>query len=73
MFVINLMFQVTNHEDDKAAYERAMKVDGVNSLWEPQETAYPSYDGTSKIHVLVSGVQDPDGFVVEINQLLDDL
>ena len=61
---------VTNNEDARAAHAKAIAVEGANSLWEPQETSYPSYDGSSTIRVLVSGAQDPDGFVVEINQLL---
>jgi hypothetical protein len=33
---------------------------------------YPSYDGTGSIPVMVSVLIDPDGFVVELNQLLID-
>jgi catechol 2,3-dioxygenase-like lactoylglutathione lyase family enzyme len=64
---------VMNHENARGAYERAVAVPGTKSMWEPSETAYPSYDGTGKIRVLTSGVQDPDGFVIEINELLDEL
>jgi len=64
---------VFNLEDNRAAFDRASKVSGVTVLSEPQETSYPSYDGTSTIRVLVSVLQDPDGIAVEINQVLDDL
>ena len=42
-------------------------------MWEPREVEYPSYDGSSTIRVLASGLQGPDGVVVEVNQLLDGL
>jgi catechol 2,3-dioxygenase-like lactoylglutathione lyase family enzyme len=64
---------VINHEDARAAFERASAVEGANAMWEPTETAYPSYDGKGKIRVLTSGLQDPDGFVIEVNELLDEL
>lgn len=62
---------VINHQDARGAFARAGAVAGVNVMWEPTETAYPSYDGTGKIRVLTSGLQDPDGFVIEVNELLD--
>jgi len=64
---------VVNHENARSAFERARAVEGSQAMWEPAETVYPSYDGTGKIRVLTSGIQDPDGFVVEINELLDAL
>ena len=45
--------------------------EGANALWEPTETSYPSYDGKGKIRVLTSGLQDPDGFVIEVNEVLE--
>jgi len=62
---------VINHQDSRSAFERAGAVDGANVLWDPTETAYPSYDGKGKIKVLTSGLQDPDGFVIEVNEILD--
>lgn len=64
---------VVNHQDARAAFERARAVDGANVLWEPGETEYPSYDGEGTIRVLTSGLQDPDGFVIEVNQVLEGL
>ena len=62
---------VINHEDARGAFESAGAVEGANVMWEPTETAYPSYDGKGKIRVLTSGLQDPDGFVIEVNEVLD--
>ncbi len=64
---------VINHADARAAFQRAGAVEGASVMWEPIETSYPSYDGKGKIRVLTSGLQDPDGFVIEVNQLLDEL
>ena len=64
---------VINHHHARDAFARASVVAGARAMWEPTETAYPSYDGSGTIRVLTSGIQDPDGFVVEINQLLDEL
>jgi hypothetical protein len=42
-------------------------------LDEPEITSYPSYDGSGVIRVRVSVIMDPDGFVLELNQLLSEL
>jgi catechol 2,3-dioxygenase-like lactoylglutathione lyase family enzyme len=73
VFVPGSTVLVFNHEDNRAAFERARQVEGVKVLSEPTETNYPSYDGSGKIQVLVSVLQDPDGVVVEVNQLLSEL
>ncbi len=61
-----------NSEDVVTTFEKARKVNGVRALYEPRETAYPSYDGKGTIPVIVSVLTDPDGFVIELNQLLTD-
>jgi len=48
-------------------------VDGVKVPGEPSLREYPSYAGDGVIKVMVSILQDPDGFTVELNQLLGDL
>ena len=48
-------------------------VPGVEVINAPAYTEYPSYDGTGIIRVRVSRFYDPDGFLVEFNQLIDDL
>lgn len=62
-----------NTKDVKTGFERLRKVDGVEVVSEPNLREYPSYDGKSKIRVMMSTVYDPDGFLVEYNQLLDEI
>ena len=59
-----------NSADLDAAFERAREVNGVRVVAEPSRIEYPSYDGEGTIPVMVSVLTDPDGFVVELNQLL---
>lgn len=61
-----------NAQDLETTFAKARNVRGIRVLEEPELTEYPSYDGTGKIRVLVSVLTDPDGFVVELNQLLTD-
>ena len=51
--------------------DKALKVPGVTLLEGPEEISYPSYDGSGSIRVMVSSLTDPDGFTIELNQLLD--
>lgn len=62
-----------NAEDLDATFAKARNVAGVRVLDEPTLTTYPSYDGSGTISVNVSVLTDPDGFVVELNQLMEDL
>ena len=64
---------VFNIEDLAATFERARNVVGTRVISEPHEVSYPSYDGSSTIRVMVSSITDPDGFVLELNQLLSDI
>ena len=61
-----------NSHDLESTFAKARAVPGVRALYEPTETAYPSYDGKGTIPVMVSVLTDPDGFVIELNQLLTD-
>ncbi len=61
-----------NAHDLDATFTRARAVKGVRTMAEPRRTEYPSYDGKGTIPVMVSVLTDPDGFVVELNQLLVD-
>ena len=72
-FSIGSTVFVFNAEDAKAVFNKAKDIKGVRVLSEPRETQYPSYDGKGKIPVLVSVITDPDGFVVELNQLLAEI
>ena len=62
-----------NAIDLDTTFAKASAVPGVRVLNEPRLTEYPSYDGDGTISVNVSVLTDPDGFVVELNQLLEDL
>ena len=64
---------VFNSSDLEAAFDKARATERVRVLGEPRRVEYPSYDGTGSIPVLVSVLTDPDGFVIELNQLLVDL
>lgn len=60
-----LVFNTTELEQ---SFARAREVPGVVVLDEPELVNYPSYAGESAITVLISAMQDPDGFTVELNQ-----
>ena len=64
---------VFNTSELAESFEKAQAITGVRVLDEPSEVSYPSYDGNSTIRVMVSALQDPDGFTVELNQLLEEL
>jgi catechol 2,3-dioxygenase-like lactoylglutathione lyase family enzyme len=53
-----------------AAFARAKAVPGVMVIEAPVQTSYPGYNGGPPIPVMVSTLRDPDGFTVELNQLL---
>ena len=62
-----------NVEDLPGTFARATAVEGTVIIDEPTPVSFPSYDGASTIDVMISTVQDPDGFTVEINELLSEL
>ncbi len=64
-----LLFNANNLSE---TFEKARKVLGTRVLFEPTRQEYPAYDGEGTIPVMVSVITDPDGFVVELNQLLVD-
>lgn len=72
-FMEGTVVLVFNLEDLNGSFERATAVPGVVVLDEPAPVSYPSYDGEGTIEVLVSSLQDPDGFTVELNQLQEPL
>jgi catechol 2,3-dioxygenase-like lactoylglutathione lyase family enzyme len=71
-FSIGTNVLLFNARDLDATFARAKAVPGVTVLEEPVETTYPGYDGKPPIPVRVSTLRDPDGFTVELNQLLVD-
>jgi catechol 2,3-dioxygenase-like lactoylglutathione lyase family enzyme len=72
-FTPGSMVLLFNTGDLEARFAAARKVPGTRVLSEPSEVTYPSYDGKGTIPVLVSVLTDPDGFVIELNQLLGEL
>jgi len=70
-FSIGSMVFVFNAEDLDAVFAAAAETPGVVVLEKPEKTTYPSYDGSGTIPVRVSVLRDPDGYVIELNQLLD--
>lgn len=65
-----LVFNVGDLDD---RWDAVTSVPGVVVLDEPTRTSYPSYDGTGTITVMVSVIRDPDGFILELNQLLTEI
>jgi len=61
----------TQRLDEKLS--KAMLVPGVKLIEGPEQISYPSYDGAGSIRVMVSSLTDPDGFTIELNQLLDNI
>ena len=72
-FMEGTIVMVFNLDDLPGSYARATSVPGVVVLDEPSPVSYPSYDGEGAIDVIVSSIQDPDGFTVELNQLQEPL
>ncbi len=60
---------VFNTDELEESFARARELPGVVVLDEPERITYPSYAGEKAITVLISAMQDPDGFTVELNQL----
>jgi hypothetical protein len=61
---------VINAADLDQRFEKVRATPGVRVATEPFLTSYPSPDGKGTIPVRVSAVWDPDGYFVELNQLL---
>lgn len=61
---------VINASDLDQRFDRVRSTPGVRVATEPYLTSYPSPDGKGTIPVRVSAVWDPDGYFIELNQLL---
>jgi catechol 2,3-dioxygenase-like lactoylglutathione lyase family enzyme len=61
---------VINATDLDQRFDKVRATPGVRIATEPYLTSYPSPDGKGKIPVRVSAVWDPDGYFIELNQLL---
>ena len=65
-----LLFNSQNIEEKLKSIK---EIPGIEMVTEPKQVEYPSYGGGKPIRVKVSTFYDPDGFLVEFNELLDDL
>lgn len=72
-FSVQNVVLLFNTNDLDARFAKIKEVPDVDIISEPKLTQYPSYDGESIIEVMVSKFYDPDGFIVEFNQLLTDI
>ena len=61
---------VINAADLDERFARVRATPGVRIATEPYLTSYPAPDGKGSIAVRFSAVWDPDGYFVELNQLL---
>ncbi len=62
-----------NSKEAEKKFEIIKQMPNIEVFSEPELIEYPNADGTGKIRVMVSVFYDPDGFLVEYNQLLDEL
>ena len=69
-FSIGSMVFVFNVKNATAKFAAAREVPGVRVIEEPTPTTYPGYGGKGVIPVLVSTLTDPDGYAIELNELL---
>ncbi|MEM7704934.1 MAG: VOC family protein [Pseudomonadota bacterium] len=72
-FTPGSMVLLFNTGDLKSRFAAAAATEGTRVLSKPSLTRYPGYDGSGTIEVMVSVLTDPDGFVVELNQVLSGL
>ena len=62
-----LLFNASNLDE---VFPKAAGTLGVKVLSRPSVVEYPGYGGEGVIRVNVSVIVDPDGFVIELNQVL---
>jgi catechol 2,3-dioxygenase-like lactoylglutathione lyase family enzyme len=67
---IGKVILVINASDLDQRFDRVRATPGVRVASAPQLTDYPAPDGKGTIPVRVSAVWDPDGYFIELNQLL---
>ena len=64
---------VFNTNDLDSRWKKIIDTPGIEVIQKPTYTEYPSYDGSSVIKVNVSKLYDPDGNLVELNQILNSI
>ena len=63
----------TSYESVAKNLEKVLSVENTMVQGGPKISTYPNYDGTGLITVNSTTIVDPDGHLVEINQILDGL
>ncbi|MCC5866766.1 MAG: VOC family protein [Wenzhouxiangella sp.] len=61
---------VVNATDLEERFEKVRNTPGVTVHVEPELRTYPTPDGKGIIPVMFSAVYDPDGFFIEVNQIM---
>ncbi len=61
---------VINATDLEQRFDSISNTPGVTVHTEPELRVYPTPDGKGEIPVMFSAVYDPDGFFIEVNQIL---
>ncbi len=61
---------VVNATDLEERFDKVRNTPGVTVHTEPELRTYPTPDGKGIIPVMFSAVYDPDGFFIEVNQIL---
>ena len=61
-----------NTDELEAKWPTIENAPGVDVISKPKLTEYPGYGGVGKIRVLVSKFYDADGYILEVNQILND-
>ena len=61
---------VINATDLDQRFEKVRNSPGVTVHTEPELRVYPTPDGKGEIPVMFSAIFDPDGFFIEVNQIL---
>ena len=68
--IVGDFIMVVNAKDLDMRWDKVKSVPGVRVLSEPSRVEYPAPGGNGVIPVMVSMVRDPDGYFVELNQIL---
>ena len=68
--IVGDFIMVVNASDLDTRWDKVKAVPGVKVLSEPSRIEYPAPGGQGVIPVMVTMVRDPDGYFVELNQIL---
>jgi len=68
--IVGDFIMVVNAKDLDTRWDKVASVPGVRVLSEPSRIEYPAPGGNGVIPAMVSMVRDPDGYFIELNQIL---